>query len=64
MVKKKQEVNKFALIALLVVVPIVVMWLLGFGNYNADEFSIISVAVLADISVYLGYKLLLPKFFR
>ena len=58
MAKNKQVNYRLLLIALLVLVPIIIMWTMGFGNYNADEFRILSIALLADIALIVGYTLL------
>jgi len=47
------------LIAMLLIVPLLIMWLMGFGKFNANEYVIISVAVLADVVVFIVYKSLL-----
>ena len=60
--KKNPATHKIILIVLLLVIPFAVMALMGFGNYDADEFRIISTAVLADVVVFIAYKLLLPRF--
>ena len=58
MAKNKQVNYRLLLIALLVLVPIIIMWTMGFGHYNADEFRILSIALLADIALIVGYTLL------
>ncbi len=62
MAKKKQlPKNQFILPMLLVIVPIVVLVTMGFGNYDAEEFRIISTTIIAEILVYVVYKALYLK---
>ena len=61
MVKNKRVITNIGLIVALIIVPLLIMTLMGFDKYDADEFRIISVAVLADIVVYIAYKLLLHR---
>ncbi len=61
MVKKKGLFQNIILIVFLLVVPIAVMAIMGFDHYDANEFLIISVAVLADILVYITFKLIIPR---
>ena len=62
MAKNKRVITNIVLIVVLIIVPLMIMTLMGFDKYDADEFRIISVAVLADIVVFIAYKLLLPRF--
>lgn len=52
------------LIILLTTTPVLIMWLMGFDKYNANEFMIISTAILVDLLVYIAYKILLPKLLK
>ena len=58
----KRVITYVVLIIALIIVPLMIMTIMGFDKYDADEFRIISLAVLADIVVFIAYKLLLPRF--
>lgn len=63
MAKNKRAISTIGLIVALIIVPLVVMALMGFDKYDANELQIIGAAIVADVVVYFAYKLLLPKWF-
>jgi|GEM_PF-2834547 len=58
MTKKNNLSKKSILIITLLVIPFFIMWLMGFGKYDANEFTILSVVLLADVVIFITYKLL------
>jgi len=57
MAKGNSIARKTILILLLIVIPILVMSLMGMGEYDANEFLILTIAILADVVFYILCKI-------